>query len=124
MFEGDKEERAKDNQQLTNFLEQRKALYETYMASVIEYGEKAYDDLGEAGQIYLDEIKSIWVQASKDPDILIEKMPRLIGLMDRLYNISKNATNSNVDYSETLSNLYHFLTNTEGLVEWEGLYET
>ena len=115
LFGGDKDERAKDNQELTNFLEEQKALYETYMASIIEEGKNAYDALDSEGKYALKEIENIWIKASKDPDVLFEKMPRLIGLMDKL---AESASHSRSHISKTgvaATNLFNILSNGGGL---------
>ena len=95
LFEGDKDERAKDNQNLTNFLEERKALYETYMASVLEEAESKYEYMDARTKIAFQKTKSLWIQASKDPDLLFEKMPILISYVDELaLSLQHSALNS------------------------------
>ena len=116
LFEGDKDERAKDNQQLTNLMEERKALYETYMASILELGEKAYEGLDSKAQNSLKDIKQIWIEASKDPDVLLEKLPRLFGLIGNVAESAERLRNMNTKESRYVSDLYNMLIE-KGVVE-------
>lgn len=116
LFEGDKDERAKDNQQLTNLMEERKALYETYMTSILELGEKAYEGLDSKAKNSLKDIKQIWIEASKDPDVLLEKLPRLFGLIGNVAESAERLRNMNTKESRYVSDLYNMLIE-KGVVE-------
>lgn len=116
LFEGDRDERAKDNQQLTNLMEERKALYETYMASILKLGEKAYEGLDSKAKNSLKDIKQIWIEASKDPDVLLEKLPRLFGLIGNVAESAERLRNMNTKESRYVSDLYNMLIE-KGVVE-------